>query len=64
MYWLHYNCLPITFTSLTILHKTYLNIHRNTFVSTLSLIFTSQSHIILSSNNNYKLNIDNTEGTI
>ena len=28
--------------------KTYLNIHDNTFVSTLSLIFTSQSHIILS----------------
>ena len=39
---------PFTCTSLIILHKTYLNIHCNTFVSTLSLIFTSQSHIILS----------------
>ena len=48
MYSLHCNCLPITFTSHTILHKTYLNIHGNTFVSILSLIFTSQSHIILS----------------
>ena len=45
MYSLHYNCLPITFTSLTILHKTYV---KHTFISTLSLIFTSQSHIILS----------------
>ena len=48
MYSLHYNYLPITFTSLIILHETYLNIHHNTFISTLSLIFTSQSHIILS----------------
>ena len=48
MYSLHYNYLPIIFTSLTILHKTYINIHGNTFVSTLSLIFTSQSHILLS----------------
>ena len=48
MYSLHYNCLSITFTSLIILHNTYLNIHRNTFISTLSLIFTSKSHIILS----------------
>ena len=48
MYSLLYNLLPFTCTSLIILHKTYLNIHRNTFVSTLSLIFTSQSHIILS----------------
>ena len=36
------------FTSLIIVHKTYLNKHDNTFVSTLSLIFTRQSHIILS----------------
>ena len=34
------------FISLTILHKVYL---KHAFVSTLSLIFTSQSHIILSS---------------
>ena len=47
MYSLHYNWLPITFTSLIIPDKTYLNIHDNTFISTLSLIFTSQSHIIL-----------------
>ena len=45
MYSLHYNCLPFTFTSLTILHKTYL---KHTFASTLSLIFVSQSHLILS----------------
>ena len=48
MYSLLYNLLPLTCTSLIILHKTYLTIHRNTFVSTLSLVFTSQSHIILS----------------
>ena len=47
MYSLHYNCLLITFTSLIILYKTYFNLHRNTFISTLSLIFTCQSHIIL-----------------
>ena len=38
MYLLHYNFLPFTFTSLTILQKTYLNY---TFVSTLSLIILS-----------------------
>ena len=48
MYLLLYNLLPFTCTSLIILHKTYLNIHCNAFVFTLSLIFTSQSHIILS----------------
>ena len=48
MYSLHCNCLPVTFTSLIILHIMYLNIHCNTFVSTLSLIFISQFHIILS----------------
>ena len=47
MYSLLYNLLPFTCTSLIILHKTYLNIHDNTFLSNLSLIFTSQSHIIL-----------------
>lgn len=34
--------------SLIILHKSYLNIHDNTLISTLSLRLTSQSHIILS----------------
>ena len=48
MYSLLYNLLPFTCTSLIILHKTYLNIYDNTFVSTLSLIFTRQPHIILS----------------
>ena len=48
MYLLLYNHLPFTCTSLIILHKTHLNIHDNTFVSTLTLIFTRQSHIILS----------------
>ena len=48
MYLLLYNYLPFTCTSLKILHKTYLNTHDNTFVSSLSLIFTRQSHIILS----------------
>ena len=45
MYSLHYNCLLITFISLIILHKIYL---KHIFVSTLSLIFISQSYIILS----------------
>ena len=45
MYSLLYNYLPFTCTSLTILHKTYLE---HTFISTLNLIFNSQSHIILS----------------
>ena len=48
MYSLLYNLLSFICTSLITLHKTYLNIHCNTFVSTLSLISTSQSHIILS----------------
>ena len=48
IYSLLYNYLPVTCTSLIILHKTYLNIHDNTFIFTLSLIFTRQSHIILS----------------
>ena len=47
MYSLLYNYLPFTCTSLIILHKTYSNIHDNTFVSTLRLIFTSKSHIIM-----------------
>ena len=46
MYLLLYNYLPSTCRFLTILHKTYL---KDTFISTLSLIFTSQSHNILSS---------------
>ena len=48
MYSLLYNYLPFSCTSLIISHKTYLNIHDNIFISTISLIFTSQSHIILS----------------
>ena len=48
MYSLLYNYLPFTCTSLINLHKIYLNIHDNTFVSTLSLIFTRQPHITLS----------------
>ena len=44
-YSLRYNYLFIYVTSLTILHKTHL---KHTFISTLSLIFTSQSHPILS----------------
>ena len=45
MYTLYYNYLPFTGTSLTIIHKTYL---KHTFISTLHIIFTIQSHIILS----------------
>ena len=47
MYSLLYNLLLFTCTSLIILHKTYLNIHDNTFVSTLIPIFTRQPNIIL-----------------
>ena len=47
MYSLLYKLLPFTCTSLIILHKTYLNKHNNTFMSTFSLLFTLQPHIIL-----------------